>query len=84
MNMSYCRFRNTRNDLEECVSELLYLYDIIEYDCDPETPDWKLTDIESVAALSMIDTFLDAMVTLEVIEDYDYEKAKKFLEKASL
>ena len=31
-NMSYCRFQNTRQDLQACVSELEYAVDFSELD----------------------------------------------------
>lgn len=56
-NMSYCRFRNTRADLEDCLDSLRSLDD--------------LSEEEARAGKNMFDDFLDFCRDVGIILDYD-------------
>lgn len=56
-NMSYCRFRNTRADLEDCLDSLRALND--------------LSEEETRAGKNMFDDFLYFCRDVGIIADYD-------------
>ncbi|MBO4913613.1 MAG: hypothetical protein J5449_00260 [Oscillospiraceae bacterium] len=58
-NMSYCRFTNTRDDLEDCLSSLEY----------EET----VSESEAIAGKKMFRRFLSFCRDADIIQSYDYE-----------
>ena len=56
-NMSYCRFHNTKLDLEDCIDAIR----------DEE----ELSEEEARAGKSMFDSFLSFCVDLDIINGYD-------------
>ena len=58
-NMSYCRFSNTKQDLEDCLFAL--------------RDGGKLSGFEADAGKSMFDDFLDYCQEVGIIEGYDRE-----------
>ena len=64
-NMSYCRFRNTEGDLDDCLEAL---------DCNEE-----LSDEEFKACKRMINNFLDFCERRALIE-VDYDRVEEFFE----
>lgn len=59
-NMSYCRFHNTRIDMQECIEDL--------------TNRDISSDEEKRAAKNMIVEFLDFCVGEQIIEEYDEDE----------
>lgn len=59
-NMSYCRFHNTRIDIQECIKAL--------------TNRDISSDKEKQAARNMIVEFLDFCVDEQIIEEYDEDE----------
>lgn len=87
-NMSYCRFRNTSKDLNDCMEAIEEIVDIrenIKWLDDSYTPEdeEEMNDLqdkfrekalcpdESIAARWMITDFLDNMLELGIIDEYD-------------
>ena len=56
-NMSYCRFTNTRNDLQDCLEAI--------------RQDRRLSDFEASAGRWMFDEFLSFCREYGIIESYD-------------
>ena len=66
-NMSYCRFQNTKKDLDDCITAL-------------ENLDINSKE-EKKAAKHMIENFLDWCVSENIIEDYSLERIHELLEE---
>ena len=64
-NMSYCRFRNTEGDLDDCLEALDY--------------NEELSDEEFKACKRMINNFLDFCERRALIE-VDYDRVEEFFE----
>lgn len=58
-NMSYCRFTNTRSDLQECL-------DVIRQDM-------RISDFEASAGKCMFEEFLGFCWWQDIIDGYDKE-----------
>lgn len=58
-NMSYCRFTNTRSDLQACLDAI--------------RQDGRLSDYEAKAGKWMFEEFLDFCLEQDIIEGYDKE-----------
>lgn len=58
-NMSYCRFTNTRSDLQVCLDAI--------------RQETRLSDFEARAGKWMFEEFLDFCQEQGIIEDYDQE-----------
>ena len=58
-NMSYCRFTNTRSDLQVCLDAILQ--------------DDRLSDFEARAGRWMFEEFLDFCREQDIIDAYDKE-----------
>lgn len=58
-NMSYCRFTNTRSDLNDCLDAI--------------REDTRLSDVEAKAGRWMFDDFLSFCREYGVIDSYDEE-----------
>lgn len=59
-NMSYCRFTNTRTDLDDCLQSLLR--------------DDKLSDFEVRAGKNMFKEFLTFCRDADIIDSFDSER----------
>lgn len=97
-NMSYCRFRNTNLDVQDCMETLIGLRDAADniewlksHDGDQEEIEEceeiiycnSLGASEARAATDMIRSFLDAMEDLGVIDGYDSYKVDEIIEQFS-
>ena len=70
-NMSYCRFRNTEQDLRDCINHL-----------DPELDnDKELSMEEEKAARRMIAMMLDFLYTANIIEEDWYDGQDEAIEE---
>lgn len=58
-NMSYCRFTNTRSDLNDCLDAI--------------REDTRLSDVEAKAGRWMFDDFLSFCREYGIIDSYDEE-----------
>lgn len=58
-NMSYCRFTNTRSDLNDCLEAI--------------REDTRLSDVEAKAGRWMFDDFLSFCREYGIIDSYDEE-----------
>ena len=58
-NMGYCRFTNTRQDLQECLEAIQY--------------DARLSDVETRAGKAMFEEFLTFCKEQGIIDDFDEE-----------
>ena len=65
-NMSYCRFRNTAGDLEDCLQAIA--------DCD------ELSASEARSGLWMFQSFLRFCADWDIIAGYDGERLKEIFE----
>ena len=83
MNMSYCRFNNTRIDMDDCLEALEEIYGIIEYGEEPEHSDWKLSVSEGRSAIAMFESIFNFAMEVGFIEDYDYNGVRSFFEEAT-
>lgn len=95
-NMSYCRFRNTNLDVQDCMETLtglaglqadIYWLENTGRDEEPEMEELadvfrhnKLSTDEARAASRMIKAFLDTMEELEIIENYDLWRIDDMIE----
>lgn len=74
MNMSYCRFRNTEQDLRDCINHL-----------DPELrenwEDEELSMEEEKAARRMISMMVDFLYTAGIIESEWYDGQEEAIEE---
>lgn len=61
-NMSYCRFTNTRADLQVCLDAI--------------RQDKRLSDFETKAGRWMFEEFLDLCQEYDIIDSYDRETLK--------
>ena len=69
MNMSYCRWRNTNNDLLDCLDSIT------------DEEERKLSKEELSACIDMFERFLDFCETEGIFEDDEYqEKLDEFFE----
>lgn len=69
-NMGYCRFTNTRQDLQECLEAIQY--------------DARLCDVEARAGKAMFEEFLTFCKEQGIIDDFDEETLAslfRYLEK---
>ena len=66
MNMSYCRFHNTRLDLSDCIDALL--------------DEDELSASEARDARNMFQMFLDYCLREDIIKRYDLETFDKILD----
>lgn len=64
-NMSYCRFRNTHEDLADCLDALEQGQDLSVEECQ--------------AAVQMFKRFLDFCRDMGIINDYDHERVEEYL-----
>jgi hypothetical protein len=62
-NMSYCRFRNTAGDLNDCLTAL-----------DPYENEYEISEEEVRAGVRMFDMFLDYCQCIGLIEEYDRDR----------
>jgi hypothetical protein len=62
-NMSYCRFRNTAQALDDCLTAL-----------DPNENEWQLSDEEENAGIEMFKRFLEFCAENEIIGDYSTDR----------
>lgn len=67
-NMSYCRFHNTRIDMQECIEDLT----------DREIS----SDEEKRAAKNIITEFLDFCVDEGIIEEYNEDKINSIINES--
>lgn len=68
-NMSYCRFENTSNDLEDCLTALT---------------DRKIkSESERDVARRMVKEFLDFCQDAEIIDDYSITKIIEIIEECT-
>lgn len=65
-NMSYCRFTNTRNDLEDCLEAI--------------RADKRLSDTEAKAGRWMFDDFLSFCREYGIIDSYDQETLRSLFD----
>lgn len=65
-NMSYCRFRNTRNDMEDCLDAL--------------REEKRLSTEEAHAGRRMFEDILDLCRDYGIITDYDAGEIESFFE----
>lgn len=95
-NMTYCRFQNTNPDVQDCMEALNELADLqneiewLENSGRDEEPEMKevteefrrnqLSRDEARAAARMLETFLDTMESLGIIEEYDYQKMNDMID----
>ena len=68
-NMSYCRFHNTKIDMQDC------LYAIEERE--------NLSDREYRAARSMFLSILEFFIEADIIEDYDDDALYELLDECN-
>lgn len=61
-NMSYCRFTNTRSDLNDCLDAI--------------REDKRLSDVEARAGRWMFDEFLSFCLEYGIINSYDQENLR--------
>lgn len=95
-NMSYCRFRNTNLDVQDCMETLTGLNGLLdeiewlenvgneEAEMEEAMDTFRteqLSPEEARAALHMIEAFMDTMADLGIIEDWDYSKADELLDR---
>ena len=69
-NMGYCRFTNTRQDLQECLEAIQY--------------DVRLSDVETRAGKAMFEEFLTFCKEQGIIDDFDEDTLAalfRYLEK---
>ncbi|MBE6070285.1 MAG: hypothetical protein E7211_21725 [Clostridium lundense] len=66
-NMSYCRFINTRDDLEDCLSSI-------------ESGE-KISELEAIAGRMMFQRFLPFCRDAEIIQSYDGEMVKQLFQE---
>ena len=64
-NMSYCRFRNTEGDLDDCLEALDY--------------NEELSDEEFKACKRMINNFLD-FCKCRALSEIDYDRVEEFFD----
>lgn len=69
-NMSYCRFRNTRKDLLDCLSTLEYL----------EEDDEQLSEDEFKACKWMFEDILEFLYQVGIVDE-EYDDIKEKLEE---
>lgn len=81
-NMSYCRFRNTQMDVEDCMEALSNLNWQESDEYDEEEMNYSKLDIDEARAASrMMFNFLETMLEIGLIEDYDYDGIEKFVKR---
>jgi hypothetical protein len=62
-NMSYCRFCNTAQALDDCLTAL-----------DPNENEWQLSEEEENAGIEMFKRFLEYCAENEIIGDYSTDR----------
>lgn len=67
MNMSYCRFRNTRNDLADCLDAI--------------TQGDTISTAERIAGERMFKSFLTFCRDWDIIDGYDAENLKDMFDE---
>ncbi|URZ04100.1 hypothetical protein [Clostridium felsineum] len=66
-NMSYCRFRNTETDVDDCVESL--------------REGKSLSEEEAASAERMFNSVLEFFRDNRIIQNYDKEQLQKFIEE---
>ena len=75
-NMSYCRFRNTLKDYQDCINALEhFLYDD---DIEDVTSDEELKAAEQLVSLSF--AIVDELGFITTDGEFDYEECRIFFE----
>ncbi len=71
-NMSYCRFRNTSGDLNDCLTAL-----------DPYENEYEISAEEVRAGVRMFDTFLDYCKSIGLIEEYNRDRIEEHFKEVN-
>ena len=71
-NMSYCRFRNTAGDLNDCLNAL-----------DPYENEYEISAEEVRAGVRMFENFLDYCADIGIIEEYDRADIAKHFDETN-
>ena len=69
-NMSYCRFRNTGQALEDCLTAL-----------DPNENGYEISTEEEQAGIAMFGRFLEYCIENEIISDYNVVRVSGVFEE---
>jgi len=69
-NMSYCRFRNTNQALDDCLTAL-----------DPSENEREISEEEEQAGVEMFRRFLEYCIETEIIRDYDVTRVSGVFEE---
>lgn len=71
-NMSYCRFRNTAGDLNDCLNAL-----------DPYENEYEISRDEVQAGVRMFEKFLGYCMDVGIIEEYDRDRIAAHFEETN-
>ena len=69
-NMSYCRFRNTAQDLRDCLDAL-----------DPYENEYEINKEETQAGIRMFENFLGYCQDIGLIDEYDRDGIARHFEE---
>ena len=70
-NMSYCRFNNTRIDIEDCIEAL----------CEAEWGDNKISEDEIGYCRMMFDNIIDYLDEEGLLDNFDWDIYSRWKEK---